>query len=286
MSQTLAPSVSRQRSALIERRPGAAEQDLDRYLRTRRRKDAALRFGAPVLLVVLWQIVSMSGLVDQRFWPAPTAVFEAFVESLQSGQLLDALGVSVSRILVGFAFGAVAGIVGGLALGSVRGLRIALEPTISALYTVPKLALLPLLLLIFGLGDTPKIILIALAVFFIVVISTTAAVSGVPESYREPARSFGASRFQTFRHVIAPAIIPEVFVGLRIAAGNAVLVLIGIEFVQGGAGLGWMIWNSWQLFAADTMYVGIITVALLGAVFQSAIMLVGRLSTPWIDSNS
>jgi ABC-type nitrate/sulfonate/bicarbonate transport system permease component len=271
---------------VVIRRAGAAERDLERYLRRRRVTDNLLRFGVPLVLLCLWQVAAVNGVIDRQFWPAPTDVYAALKEAIDSGILQEALAVSLKRLFLGWTIGCLAGMAVGLLLGVFRPLRVAIDPIISALYTVPKLAILPLLLLVFGLDDTPIIILVGLSAFFIVVISTTSAVVSVGESYLDPARSFGASRFQTWRHVVGPAVLPEVFVSLRLAAGIAVLVLIGVEFVQGGKGLGWMIWNSWQLLLADRMYVGIVTVALIGVVFQAAIKIVGNLVSPWAGGDT
>lgn len=265
----------------VARRPGPAEADPLRFRRRQRRIDNALRWGAPAVWLLTWQLTSMSGLLDRRYWPAPSDIIVAYNDAISSGIIFEATWISLNRILIGFSCGVGVGLVAGMLIGTIRPLRIAFDPIIGALFTIPKLALLPLLLLVFGLGELPKILLVALGVFFIVVISTTAAVSGVNESYLEPARSFGANRLQTLRHVIVPAVLPEVFTALRVAIGTAILLLIGIEFVQGREGLGFLIWNSWQVFLADRMYVGIVTVSLLGVALQTAIAYLGRLLAPW-----
>jgi ABC-type nitrate/sulfonate/bicarbonate transport system permease component len=266
---------------VIIRQPGEAERAPGKFARRRSFTDNLLRFGTPILILVLWQVTVKSGLMDRRFWPAPTDIFLAMVNAIRDGSLANAAGASISRILIGYVIGAGIGIVAGLVLGVFRPIRVALDPIISAIYTVPKLAVLPLLLLLFGLGDAPKIILISLGVFFVTVISTTAAVLAIPAGYLEPAQSFGATRMQTFSHVIAPAVLPEVFVALRLAAGQAVLLMIGIEFVQGNQGFGYLIWNSWQLYMADRMYVGIVAVAVMGVIFQTLVKWIGARLTPW-----
>ncbi|MEU7817795.1 ABC transporter permease [Pseudonocardia sp. NPDC049154] len=255
----------------------------DRHRRNTRgrRIDNALRFGVPIGLLVIWQLAAMLDLFDRRFFPAPVDVVESLGAAVSTGALQEAALVSTYRLVVGFVVGAVVGLVMGFLLGRIRRLDVALDPIISALYTVPKLAMLPILLLIFGLSDLPILVLIAASVFFIVVISTTAAVTAVQKNYMEPAQCFGATRLQTLRHVILPASLPSIFVSLRLAAGNAVLVLIGIEFVQGAAGMGYLIWNSWQLFDVGRMYVGVVLVAIFGVLFQALITGLGRLLTPW-----
>ncbi|MGW0586442.1 ABC transporter permease [Streptosporangium sp. NPDC002607] len=265
----------------VLRRPDLAERDPVRFQRRRVLVDNLLRFGTPVLILAVWQAISSSGLVDQRFWPPPSEIVVSFVELVSSGLVIEAAASTLQVLILGYLGGSLAGILLGVLLGSIRKLRTAIEPIISALYTVPKLAVLPLLLMVFGLGMTPKVLLVAFGVFFIVVISTMSAVAGIPEGYLEPARSFGASRLQTFRHVTLPAMVPEVFTSLRIAIGTAVLLVIGIEFVQGRDGLGFLIWNSWQVFLADRMYAGIVTVSLIGVALQSAVTWIGRRVAPW-----
>ncbi|MEV0628071.1 ABC transporter permease [Nonomuraea wenchangensis] len=266
---------------LVTRTPDLAERDPVRFQRRRVLIDNLLRFGTPVVILLVWQAISSSGLVDQRFWPPPSEIVVSFVDLVSSGLVLEAAVSTFRVLLLGYFGGALIGIVLGVLLGSFRKLRTALEPVISALYTVPKLAVLPLLLMIFGLGETPKVLLVAFGVFFIVAISTMSAVAGLAEGYLEPARSFGASRIQTFRHVTLPAMMPEVFTSLRISIGTAVLLVIGIEFVQGREGLGFLIWNSWQVFLADRMYAGIVTVSIIGVALQSAVTWIGRRVSPW-----
>ncbi len=265
----------------VVRAPGLAERDPRRYMRRRRYIDNVLRIGTPVALVVLWQLLADAEVIDPRFWPGPIDTARAFVRLVRDGVLWDTVYVSMKRLVWGYTTGCLAGVVIGLMLGVFRYARVAFDPVISALYTIPKLALLPPLLLLFGLGETPKIILIAMSVFFIVVIGTMSATTKLPIGYLEPARSYQASRLVTFRHVVVPAVLPDIFVSLRIAAGTGVLVLVGIEFVQGNDGLGFMIWNSWQVYRVAQMYVGIVTVAIIGVIFQSLVKWIGQLVAPW-----
>ncbi|GAA1002977.1 nitrate ABC transporter permease [Acrocarpospora pleiomorpha] len=284
VSGTVERPVTEQKTVRVV--PGPRERDLRRSVRRRRRLDNTLRWGTPVVLVVLWQLTAVNELIDRDFFPAPTDVAVEARRLIEEGILWEHLWGSIRRILQGTALGSALGVTIGLCLGSVRSLRVAIGPIISALYTVPKLAVLPLLLLIFGLGERPTVLLIMIAVFFVVCISTTAAVLEVPKGYHEAFDSMSTSRVRRFQHVIIPAAMPGIVVSLRISAGMAVLVAIGVEFVHGDNGLGFLIWQSWQLFLAPRMYVGIVTVALFGVAFQGAITLLGRRLTPWIPSVS
>jgi NitT/TauT family transport system permease protein/sulfonate transport system permease protein len=263
------------------RRPGRQELNPARYRKRRRRLERTLAWLSPILLVVLWQVASDRSWLDPRFFPSPTRIWDAGVETWRSGLLWDSMYASFKRVAWGFVLGCLAGIVLGIPLGLSRLARAATEPLVYALWTVPKLALLPLLLLIFGLNEKPLIVLIIINCFFLVLIPTQAAIKAVPHSYREAALSFRANRFDMLRHVIMPAALPQIFVALRLAAGAAILVMVGAEFVQANVGLGHMIWNSWSLFLPERMYVGIVVVAVAGAVFTLFIGWVGKRLSPW-----
>jgi sulfonate transport system permease protein len=263
------------------RAPGRAERDPNAYLRRRRLIELACAVAVPVALGLAWQLASSRGWIDARVYPSPVEIAQAAVDLVRDGQLLDDLFATTRRVTLGWAIGSVTGLVLGLAMGSIRLLRRALEPTLDALYVVPKLALLPVLLNMFGLGEGPKVALVAVTVFFFVWIGTMTAVMAVPEGYRETGAAFGVSRTQMFRHVLVPGALPQIVVALRVAAGVAVLVIVAAEFIVGDSGLGYLIFNSRALFINDRMYVGIVVVALFGVAFSELIRALGRLVTPW-----
>ena len=240
-----------------------------------------MAWGVPAVLMGAWQWAAATEVINPLFFPAPTDVFATASDMVASGEVQHHLAASASRIGMGLLIGVSSGVVTGFAMGMSRLLRAALDSTLSALYVVPKLALLPLLLLVFGVGDTPTIVLVAVSVFFLVWITTMHAVLSVPDGWREAARSFGAGRRQLIRHVLWPASLPQILTGLRLATGMAVLTTIAIEFVQGSDGLGRLIWVSWTLFLPRRMYVGIVVVALLGVAAHLLVRLTARLLTPW-----
>lgn len=274
---------SQESRSVVTRTPGPAELDPKAFRRRRRWLEVSLAISIPILLLVIWEVTSRAGWMDRRFFPPPSDIWSAARTLIENGDLLDATLLSYRRVAIGFVVGCGLGVIGGIGLGTSRVVRAALEPLMYALWTVPKLALLPLLLLIFGLGELPIIVLIAVNCFFLVLIPTLAAIVGVDFAYREAAASFEATRTEMLRHVLLPAAIPQIFVALRLAAGASILVLVAAEFVQGGAGLGHLIWNSWMLFLADRMYVGIVVVAVSGALFTMLIATIGRRIAPWAE---
>jgi len=251
--------------------------------RRRRILEKTLRYSMPFVVLILWQLASDLEILDPDYFPSPTTIWSAAVELVENGRLWTAMFDTGWRTLQGFFWGSLIGFVFGVILGTSRLVRAALEPVLYAFWTVPKLAILPLLLLIFGFGDTPQIILIVLNTMFLVLIPTIAAMAGVAETYRETGRSFGMNRRQMLFHVLLPASLPEVFVALKLAAGASVLVAVAAEFVNGNTGLGYLIWNSWQVFLPEPMYVGIVIVAVLGAAFTLLIGAIGRRVAPWAE---
>ncbi|MFG1949047.1 ABC transporter permease [Nonomuraea sp. NPDC048826] len=274
-------------STTLHRRPGVAELH---PVRTRRRWNAtkvALGVSVPVLFVALWQLSAVLEWVDPFLYPPPSRLVPGLVTLWEDGKLVDATVTSVRRVILGYLLGAAGGLVVGLLMGMSRVLRAALEPFSWAWYTVPKLALLPIFLTIFGFGDTSVVVLIAATVYFFVWISVMSAVMAVPTGYREAALMLRANRWEMFRHVLLPAALPEIFVGLRISAGVSVLMLVGIEFVISDQGLGYLIEQGRTLLLLEQSYVGIVLVALIGYLFALLVKLIGRLFVRWTaDDNA
>ncbi|MER5770892.1 ABC transporter permease [Streptomyces sp. NPDC001985] len=266
---------------VLVRRPGPRELHPVRAHRRRRALEVSLAVAVPLVLLLLWQLAAGNGWIDPRVYPAPGTIAADGWERAAEGALWPDARATLGRVLAGYAAGSAAGYLLGLLMGSFSLVRAALEPMLDALYVVPKLALLPVFLNMFGLGEGPQIALVATTVFFFVWISTMAAVIAVPPGHRDAGRVFGASPWQMFRHVLLPASLPAVLVGARIAAGVAVLVIVASEQIAATEGLGHLIFDSRALFRNDVMFVGIVCVALLGVVLSELVRLTGRLLTPW-----
>lgn len=266
---------------VLVRRPGPQELHPARTHRRRRTLEIALAVAVPLLLVLLWQLAAASSWIDERVYPAPSTILADGWDRAADGALWPDVWATLKRVLGGYAIGTVAGYALGLLMGSLALVRAALEPLLDALYVVPKLALLPVFLNMFGLGEGPQIALVAATVFFFVWISTMAAVLAVPAGHRDAGQVFGASPWQMFRHILLPASLPAVLVGARIAAGVAVLVIVASEQIAAADGLGHLIFDSRALFQNDVMFVGIVCVAVLGVLFSEVVRIAGRLLTPW-----
>lgn len=256
-------------------------QRLERVHRFHARRDRVLAVLTPAAFLALWEIVARADILDARLFSMPSRVAVRAFEMVTTGELAEHVGMTLFRIGTGYVIGAILGVLVGLALGWSRILRAAFSPTLSAFYAVPKIALLPLLLLLFGIGETTKVMVVVLAVFFILEINTESGVRNTDTRLVEAGRAFGARDLKLFRHVILPAAMPSIFTGLRVAAGLAMVVIVAAEFVASNEGLGYLIWHSWTLLRPDRMFVGLMVTAALGALLIGLIMRVEGLALPW-----
>ncbi len=236
----------------------------------------------PIMLILVWELLSRAGVLDARFFPPPSSIVETFVKMLLDGVLLEHTAMTLSRIGVGFVLGAVPGILLGILLGSVRPLRQLLEPIFASLLPIPKVAIFPLLLLIFGLGETSKYVIVAIGVFFYLFFNTMSGVMQTPPLFTDVAKANGASRLQRWRTVSFPYALPSIFTGLKLATGGAFVIIAASEFVGSQSGLGYLIWSSWSTFAVSKMYVGIVTISVLGYAATALEGYIERRVVPWV----
>ncbi|WP_432845393.1 ABC transporter permease [Amycolatopsis sp. CA-161197] len=265
---------------LVRRTPGPAELAPQRHARRRRGVTITLAWATPVLIIVVWELTAQFGILDTRFFPAPSVIWQAGVKSIQDGVMTDAIVDTVRKLVIGYGIGVVAGVALGVLLGLSWIVRAALEHTLVALYTLPKLALFPVFLLVFGLGGLPQIVLVGVSVFFIVVLASTTAVLSVEQGYRDAAEVLGAKRTQLLRHVILPAALPAIATSIRLTAGIAILVIVGIEMVSGDSGLGYLIFQRSQVFDPATMYAGVIIAGVIGVAFTGLVTLALKFAVP------
>jgi ABC-type nitrate/sulfonate/bicarbonate transport system permease component len=236
---------------------------------------------SPIGLIVLWQLLLMAGIGDRRFIPAPSDIALRYWEMLRSGELESNALVTLWRVFAGFFIGSVPAIAIGLLMAMFRPVRIFFDPLIATLFPIPKIALMPLLLLAFGFGNASKIALVVIAVFFPVVINTYVGAANIERIYWDVAKNYGASQSVIFRRIVFFGALPMIFAGLRIALSVSFIVLVAAEFVATKTGIGYLIWNSWELLQVDVMFVGIVTVGLLGLIATVILQEIERKVIPW-----
>jgi sulfonate transport system permease protein len=223
-----------------------------------------LPWVVPVGLVALWQIASSQGWLSTRVLPAPSEVIKAAWALSVSGELWTHVKVSAGRALAGLAVGGGLGLAFGLLTGSVKYIETLLDSTIQMVRNIPALALIPLVILWFGIDETAKLFLIAVSVFFPIYINTFHGIRNVDPGLIEMGRTYGLTRWQLYREVILPGALSSILVGLRFSLGLMWVILIVAETISAQAGIGYLTMNAREFLQTDVVLVGILLYALLG----------------------
>jgi NitT/TauT family transport system permease protein len=236
---------------------------------------------SPIGLLLVWELLIRAGFGDRRFIPPPSDIAVRFWQLTLNGELAMHTAATLWRVLAGFVIGAVPAVAIGLLMAMFRPVRIFFDPLVAALMPIPKVALMPLLLLAFGFGDASKIALVATAVFFPVVVNTYAGAANIERIYWDVAKNYGASTYVMFTRVVFFGALPLIFAGLRISLAVSFVVLVAAEFVASKTGIGYLIWNSWELLEVDYMFVGIIVIGILGLITAVLFQEIERKLIPW-----
>ncbi len=236
---------------------------------------------SPFIVLLIWEITIRLEILNPIFFPPPSEVAVVLYKMIISGELWEHLSISLQRIILGFFLGAIPGIILGLLMGWSRGIRAFFDPIVAATYPIPKISLLPLLLVIFGIGEASKVATIAIAAFFLVLIATAHGVMMIDPILVQAAHNYGARGWKLFAKVILPASLPAIFTGLRLALGVSLLIIVAAEFVAANRGIGYLIWISWSVLAVGKMYVGLVVIAILGIIFTVGLERLGKALMPW-----
>jgi NitT/TauT family transport system permease protein len=261
---------------------------LGRQVRDRRRTTVeriCYAVGTPVLLLVLWQVLVEAGVLRSTFFPTPVTVARDIISQLSTSAGLSEftgdLGQTCLVSLIAFALGAVAGVAVGSLMGVFRFVRYALAPTIIGTFPTPKVTLFPLCVVIFGLGPRSAIALGAVTCFYLVCINTVAGVMSIQRTYMEVGRSFAVPALQRYRKIVLPAAWPSTLTGLRLGAGAALGIVLIVEFIDSTAGMGAYLWNASQGGDVGQMFVGLVTIAVIGGVIYLVGGRIDRLTADW-----
>lgn len=247
---------------------------------SRRSWTPLLRLISPLVLLVLWQLLSSAGLVSDKTLASPAQVISAAAELWSDGSLQDALAVSVQRVLLGAVLGIVVAVLLGVLAGFSRIVELAIDPPIQMLRTVPFLGLIPLFIIWFGIGEQPKVFLVALGVMFPLYLNLFAGIRSIDGKLIEAAETLGLNKFQLALHVVLPGALPQALTGLRMSLGVAWLALIVAEQINADAGLGYLINNARIYFRIDIVIFGLLVYAFLGLATDAIVRaLEGRLLT-------
>jgi len=232
---------------------------------------------ALVVILLGWHLTSLA--LNSPALPTPVQTLPMLQKF--APQLAPDFFISFYRVIAAMFLGTVIAMPLGLAVGRSPRLDALLAPILYILYPIPKIVLLPVLLVLLGLADAPKIVLIAITIFFQVLVTVRDAAKAVPMGAVLSVRSLGASRLDIFAHVVVPSSLPDLFTALRISSGTAVAILFFAEAIAGSTGLGYFIVDSWAMINYPRMFAGIILMALLGVVLYEAFDFAERRLTRW-----
>ncbi|MEZ5660192.1 MAG: ABC transporter permease [Burkholderiaceae bacterium] len=231
---------------------------------------------APALfagVILLWELGSRTGWISPVALPAPSEVFAALVDLVRTGMLWQHLGASLSRLLLGWTLGSLAGVAVGLVIALYAMARAGLAPLVSALFPIPKIALLPLFVVWFGIGEGSKVATILFGTFFPTVIATYGGIDNVDRNLIRMGQSFGLSNGAIVRHILLPGALPAMLSGARISASIAIILLVAAEMIGAEHGIGAYILMAGALYATDQLIAGVLLLSLLGL---SVAWLIGR----------
>lgn len=230
-----------------------------------------------IVVILLWWLLSV--VVASPALPTPWATVPVLVDNF--ARIVPEFCVSLERILTAMLIGTVLGAPIGLALGRSRALDTYMMPIMYILYPLPKIVLLPILLVLFGIGGEAKVILIAIAVFFQMVVTMRDAAKAVPKESVEAMQSFGAGRLRVLRDVVVPATLPALFTALRVTTATSVAILFIAESMAGSSGLGYFIMHSWSILEYPRMFAGIVAMAVMGIILYELFDFAERRLIAW-----
>lgn len=246
---------------------------------------AAARYGLLAGFLLLWQVGSMAGWINATVFPPLHLILAALWDGLASGALIDDIAISLQRSGLAFAAAVGLGIPLGLFMGQIRAVEQALDPILQFFRQTSALALYPVFILLLGLGEASKVFVIFWATLFPILLATIGGVKEVDRKLIEMARTYGASRRTVFLRVVLPASVPSIFVGLRLSATTALLLLIAAEMIGANKGLGFQVMNAQYNFQVPLMFAAIFLLALLGLAANFTLVTLQRRLCRWAETH-
>jgi NitT/TauT family transport system permease protein len=234
-----------------------------------------------ILFLLAWEWGARAKLISTLFFPPPTVIFETLIDQLFNDDLSVHLSHTLLRIVLGFGIGGSTALLLGFFMGWSKGLRRVVDPFIAALHPMPKVSLLPLIMIIFGIGERSRLVIVALVTFFPILISTVAAVRQIDPTYFDVARSYGARPLKTLWRVVLPGSLPIVLSGVRLGMNSALVLTITVEIITAQWGLGAVVWLAWETFRVEEVYAALVIIALLGLAINRLLVLLTRRLLPW-----
>jgi len=239
------------------------------------------RLLAVTIFLLIWEITPRTGLADPVFLPPFSKVFAEFLRMLMTGELLKHLAISLQRSILGFSLGLLISVPLGLLIGWFKGFERFSDPLLQTFRQTSTLALFPVFIMIFGIGELSKIAIIFWGVQWAILLNTIAGVKNVDPLLIKTARSMGTRPFDIFVKVIVPASVPSIFMGIRLSATTSILILVAAEMMGANSGLGFLIYDAEVKYQIPKMYAAIISMSILGLIVNYSLVSVEKRVTRW-----
>lgn len=236
---------------------------------------------SPVLVLCCWEAAARAEFVDEIFFPRPSAILLEIGKMFGDGTLSSDVTATLLRVACGLVVGGVPALVFGAAMARNRWLRSLLHPLVIATYPLPKIALIPLIVLLFGYGELTKILVVSFGSFYLILLNTYFGVKHIDPIHFDIATIGDYSRMDRWRYIIVPGALPQIFQGVRLAVGICLILIVAAEFVGSSSGLGHRVWFSWETFHLERMFGALFMLAVIGALLNGLVQRVERAATPW-----
>ncbi len=233
------------------------------------------------MVLIIWEVLARFKVISAIIFPAPTLIIQTLITGIIGGEYTMDLYYTFTRIIGGFFIGGSAGLVLGLIMGWSRPIRKILDPIVAALHPLPKFSLLPMIIIIFGIGESSRIAMVTLATFFPMLITTMAGVMEINPTYYEVVDNYGGNTFDAFRKVVLPGSLPFVMSGARLSLRSALTITIGVEMIFSNTGLGSILWLAWETMRLTHMWSVLIIVSIIGMGLTWVLEKAKQKLTPW-----
>lgn len=244
-----------------------------------------IEWWLPALIVVfflsVWEWQVREGRLSALFFPPPSAIALSLKELFKNGEMTKNLNATLFRVFAGFFLGGLPGLILGLCMGWSKRIRTIIDPFVAAAHPMPKIAILPLILIVFGIGEISMVMTVAVAAFFPMLINTMAGVEQISPIYFEVAQNYGANRIKVFTRVILPGSLLMIITGIRLSLNISLLISIAVELVIAKKGLGAMIWFAWETLQTEILYASLFIIAVLGIILNYTLQYIALHIIPW-----
>lgn len=240
-----------------------------------------MKWLSPIILLLIWEACANFGIIDARFFPAPSAIFYYLIFISPGEGILTDIMASLNRIFWGYLAGSTFGATLGITMGLNATIRNMLYPLIALTYPIPKIAILPLIMLVFGLGEMSKIMVVAIGSFFLVLLNTLHGVDSMAKIHYDVARVYRITKRNFIFRVVIPSALPSIFTGLKLGIGYSLVMVVAAEMSGADAGIGYLIWQSWEMFSITAMYAAIFVIGAIGLLFSLLLEYLERRLITW-----